>query len=124
MEPPLATPGQVVDVWSAWPDGETKSAILRTTHMEVMRLHVNADKRVPTYEAQGEITFFCVQGRVLVEACGNVRELNSGQMLYLLVNEPFSLLGLEETSLLITILRPQAEPSTPFIGEGTPAGKQ
>jgi quercetin dioxygenase-like cupin family protein len=78
---------------------------------------VNAGKRVPTYEAQGEITILCVQGRLMVEACSEVSELNSGQMLYLLVNEPFSLVGLEETSLLITVLRPREALSIPLIGD-------
>jgi quercetin dioxygenase-like cupin family protein len=123
MEQPLATPGQIIDAWSTWTDGEVKSVILRTTHMEVLRLHMNAGKRVPTYEAQGEITILCVQGRAMVEACGEVRELNSGQMLYLLINEPFSLFGVEETSLLITVLRPRPAMSAPLIGEGKSTGE-
>lgn len=122
MNQPLATPGQVIDAWSTWTDGEVKSVILRTSLMEVMRLHIDAGKRVPTYEAQGEITVLCVQGRVTVEVGENSRELNSGQMLYLLVNEPFSLFGVEETSLLITVLRSQT--ATPLIGEAKEPGQR
>jgi quercetin dioxygenase-like cupin family protein len=114
MDQPLATPGQIVDAFSNWTDGEISTVILRTSHMEVMRLHVGAGKHVPTYEAQGEIILLCVQGRVFVETLEERRELNTGQLLYLLVNEPFALRGAEESSLLITVLRP---PASTTIGE-------
>lgn len=111
MEQPLAIPGQIVDTFANWSDGETSSAILQTGRMEVLRLHIGAGKHVPTYEAQGEIILFCVQGRVLVDALDERRELNSGQLLYLLVNEPFALHAAEETSMLITVLRPDGKPT-------------
>ena len=115
MEPPLAQPGQIVDVWSTWKDAEAKAVVLRTAHMEMMRLHLAAEARIPTHEAQGEITVLCLQGRVEVDAMGERRELNGGQLLYLLVREPFELHGLEESSLLITILRPNSV--EPLIGD-------
>jgi quercetin dioxygenase-like cupin family protein len=109
MEIPLAQPGQIVDAWSAWRDAEAKAVILRTAHMEILRLHLNSDVRIPTHEAQGEITILCLQGRVEVAALGERRELNGGQLMYLLVREPFELHAREEASLLITILRQDAE---------------
>jgi quercetin dioxygenase-like cupin family protein len=115
MELPLAEPGQVIDAWSTWTDAEVKAVVLRTNHMEVMRLHLNPGIRIPTYEAQGEIIIFCIQGRVEVAAAEMQRELNGGQLLYLLVGEPFEMHGLEESSLLITILR---NPERTLIGEG------
>lgn len=114
-EPQLAQPGQIVDVWSQWTDAESKAVVLRTEHMEVMRLHLYPGVRIPTHEAQGEITIFCLQGRVQVHALGISRELNGGQLLYLLVREPFELQGVEEASLVITILRP-IHPD-PLIGD-------
>lgn len=116
MSEPLAVPGQVIDAWASWTDGEAKSTILRTPHMEVMRLHVNANSRVPTYEAAGEITILCVQGRIVVEALDLRAELNTGQLLYLLLNEPFSLIGEEESSLLITVMRTSSPSVSPTIG--------
>ncbi len=115
IEIPLAQPGQIVDAWSAWKDAESKAVILRTAHMEILRLHLNSDVRIPTHEAQGEITILCLEGRVEVEALGERRELNGGQLLYLLVREPFQLHAQQESSLLITILRPDVE--KPLIGD-------
>lgn len=102
----LVQPGQIVDVWSQWNDAESKAVVLRTENMEVMRLHLAPGARIPTHEAQGEITIFCLQGRVRVHALSEGSELNGGQLLYLLGCEPFDLEGIEEASLLITILRP------------------
>lgn len=108
---PLASPGDVIDAWSTWNDSEGVAYVLRTAHMEVMRLHLNAGARIPTHEAQGEITILCVQGRAGVTAIGRRHELNTGQLLYLLVQEPFELCGIEESSLLITVLRqPASQP--------------
>ncbi len=104
MNPPLSKPGQVVDAWSTRSDAEPKAVVLRTMHMEVMRLHLNRGAHFPTYEAQGEMTILCLQGRALVHALGCRHELHSGQLLYLLIREPFELYGLEESSLLITII--------------------
>uniref|UniRef100_A0A7C2P7A3 Cupin domain-containing protein n=1 Tax=Schlesneria paludicola TaxID=360056 RepID=A0A7C2P7A3_9PLAN len=81
-----------------------------------MRLHVNAGTHVPTYEAQGEMTILCVQGRVSVEFASSSSDLSSGQLLYLLTNEPFSLFGQEESSLLITVLRDTGPLAPPMIG--------
>lgn len=114
-KPPLAQPGQIVDAWATWKDSESKAAVLRTEHVEILRLHIEAGVRIPTYEAQGEIIIFCLQGRVLVSAMGQQRELNGGQLLYLLIHEPFELDGLEEASLFITILRPHD--AQPLIGD-------
>ena len=116
MKPPLAQPGEVIDALSAWTDGEEKAVILRTREMEVLRLHLARGAQIPTHEAQGEVTILCVQGRTLVTALGNQHELNSGQMLYLLIHEPFELFGLEESSLLITVLSTREGASSPLIG--------
>jgi quercetin dioxygenase-like cupin family protein len=108
MDTPLSEPGQVIDAWSAWTDSEAATVILRTKNMEVMRLHLNSGARIPTYEAHGEVTILCVQGRVEVIALGATHELNTGQLLYLLIREPFTLAGLEESSLLVTVIRAEA----------------
>lgn len=114
---PLARPGDVIDAWSTWGDAEGVAYVLRTVNMEVMRLHLNAGARIPTHEAQGEVTILCVQGRAGVSALGQQHELNTGQLLYLLVQEPFELRGIDESSLLITVLR-QPTTKPPLIGGG------
>jgi len=118
MNSPLSSPGQVIDAWPTKSDTDYKAVLLRTKHMEVMRMRLGAGARIPTHEAQGEITILCVQGRVEVAAWGCRHELNSGQLLYLLIREPFELAASEESSLLITIIR---EDLDELIGEGPSA---
>lgn len=116
MKPPLARPGEVIDALSSWTDGEEKSILLRTREMEVLRLHLARGARIPTHEAQGEVMILCIQGHTRVTAQGNQHELNSGQMLCLLIHEPFELFGLEESSLLITVLSARQGVASPLIG--------
>ena len=104
MNESLSEPGQVIDAWSSWSDGEAIAIVLRTRRMEVMRLHLNSGARIPEYQAQGEVTILCVQGRVKVSALGQSHELNTGQLLYLLSQEAFELYGAEESSLLVTVI--------------------
>lgn len=117
MDPSLAVPGQIVDVWSAWSDGEERAVVLRTREMEVLRLHLARGSNIPTHESQGQMIILCVQGRVRVNAQGQSYELNSGQLLYLLVHEPFDLFGLEESSLLLTVLTSREVDAEELIGQ-------
>jgi hypothetical protein len=121
MESTFAHPGQIVDVWSTWSDAEKKATLLRTIHMEIMRLHLNAGARIPTFRAQGGIVIHCLQGCVEVLTLGDQLHLKDGQLLYLLVEEPFELQAAEETSLLITVLRPN---SGQTFGDDRPPKRQ
>lgn len=120
MQPIIARPGEVVDIFSTWRDAEVNSVVIRTERMEVSRLHVAAGRRIPTYEAQGEVVILCVEGRVAVEALGRIHELQSGQLLDLLLNEPFGLQAHDESSLLITIVPASINAPLKGIGSATP----
>jgi quercetin dioxygenase-like cupin family protein len=113
--PHLAKPGEVIDAWPAWTDDEAMAVVLRTERIEVLRLHIPAGAHVPVHEASGESTIFCLQGRVVVGALQGRHELNTGQLLYLLINEPFELFGQEESSLLITTVSHAEGPSSAMI---------
>jgi hypothetical protein len=106
----------VIDLWSSWSDGQIKATVLKTGNMEVMRLHVARHANVPTYEAQGEITILCNEGHVVIHTHEQGMEFVAGQMLYLLVNAPFTIEGMVESSLLITILRPAMKQGNAMIG--------
>ena len=56
------------------------------------------------HQVAGEITVQCLEGRIAFTAGGATRELSAGQMLYLAGNEPHSLRGVEDASVLVTIL--------------------
>ena len=77
--------------------------LVKTNDLEVIRLAVLAGKEIPTHRAPGEITVQCLEGRVLFTAHGRSQEIDAGQFLYLAAQEPHSLKGIEDSSLLITI---------------------
>ena len=106
MAIPHATPNQVVPVGPLGPDlAATKtSTLLKTEHMQVIRLVVPAGKEIPAHDAPGEITVQCVEGRVAFTAAGRTQEIGPGQFVYLTARETHALRGIEDSSLLVTIL--------------------
>jgi quercetin dioxygenase-like cupin family protein len=106
MAIPHATPGQVINIG---PLGSALSKTVTTTliksdGLEVIRLVVPAGKVIPSHKVAGEITVQCLEGRVAFTALGEARELQAGQMCYLSGGEEHSLKGLEDSSVLVTIL--------------------
>ena len=65
---------------------------------------VPAGKAIPTHQVAGEITVQCLEGRVAFTAGDTTRELGPGELLFLSGAEPHSLRGIENASLLVTIL--------------------
>jgi quercetin dioxygenase-like cupin family protein len=49
----------------------------------------------------------CLEGRVAFTACGQTQTLEAGHLLYLPTGEPHSVKGVENASLLVTVLLPK-----------------
>lgn len=101
-----ARPGEVVDLR---PLGErlavTKtSAIVRTPSFEAIRLVVRAGTTIPTHKVAGRIMLHCLEGRVELGLEDAPVELRAGDWLHLEGDEPHSVRGIEDASLLLTIL--------------------
>lgn len=106
-----ATSGELIDVR---PLGDKlpqsiSTALLRTDDLEVMRLVLPAEKSVPEHHVPGEVTMLCVEGAVEVQAHDTMRVLQAGQMIYLSGNVPYALRALENSSVLMTMLRKQEQ---------------
>lgn len=106
MAIPHAAPGQTIDVR---PLGEglrtaVTTTLIKTAHLEVLRLMLPTGKTIPPHRAKGEITVQCLEGRVAFTCLGRTQELAAGQMLFLPVGEEHSLEGVEDASVLVTIL--------------------
>ncbi len=106
MAIPHAKSGEVIDLR---PLGEAlvhsiTTTLVKTDRLEVIRLVIPAGKDIPLHQVAGEITVQCLEGQVAFTAGGTARELAVGQMLYLTGNEPHSLRGIENASVLVTIL--------------------
>jgi len=109
MAIPHANSGEVIDLRQL---GEPLSrtvtnTLVKTQKLEVIRLVVLAGKVIPPHQVDGEITVQCLEGRVALTVGSTIRELVAGQMLYLAGNEPHSLRGIEDSSVLVTILLDQ-----------------
>ena len=81
--------------------------VVRAEQVEVLRLVVPAGKEIKEHQAKGEIVVQCLEGRVAFTAFGKTQNLEAGKLLYLPTGEPHSVKGIEDASLLLTILLPK-----------------
>jgi quercetin dioxygenase-like cupin family protein len=115
---PLAKAGETIHVRSpgAALTLSHKLLLVKTTNVELTQLIIPAGTRIPTHEARGEIVVHCLAGHVALRAINAEHELRPGQLLYLSTNEPFSIQGIEDSSLLLTIILPKQGANVEFIG--------
>ena len=109
MAIPHAQPGEVVDVrplGSALASAQTQT-LVRAEQLEVIRLVVPSGKEFKEHKAKGEIVVQCLEGRVAFIAFGKTQNLEAGTLLYLPTGEPHTVKGVENASLLLTILLPK-----------------
>ena len=109
MSVPHANPGGVVDVRPLGPALATTATrtLVKTEAVTVVRMVVPAGKEVPTHTAKGELVVQCLEGRVAFTAGGKTHDLGAGHLLHLPAGEPHSLRGIEDGSLLLTVLSPR-----------------
>jgi len=102
---PHAQPGQAIDVRPFGPAfaGAKTTALIKTENLEVIRLVVPRGKEIPTHSTRGEITVHCLEGQVDFTTEGETIELGAGHLLYLKANQPHSVQGIDDASLLVTI---------------------
>jgi quercetin dioxygenase-like cupin family protein len=75
--------------------------------VEVIRLIVPTGKQIEEHRAKGEILVQCLEGKVGFTAFGKTQRLEAGTLLYLPTGEPHTVKGIENASLLLTILLPK-----------------
>lgn len=101
-----ANPGEIVDVsplGTALATTQTKT-LVKTEAIDVIRMIVPAGKEIPTHKAKGDLVVQCLEGKIAFTACGQTHDLEAGQLLYLPAGELHSLRGIEDGSLLLTIV--------------------
>jgi len=103
---PHAKSGEVIDIRPLRSElAQAKTMTLaKTKTLEIIRLVIPSGKDIAEHKAHGEITVQCLEGRVAFTVGETTRELEAGQLLYLLSGEPHSLHGIEDSSVLVTIL--------------------
>lgn len=85
------------------PDAKT-SALVRTPGFEAVRLVVRAGAEIPEHKVPGRITLLCIEGMVDLGLSDGPRRLGAGDWIWLQGGEPHSVKGVEDASLLLTIL--------------------
>lgn len=108
MAMPRATQGELIDVR---PLGEalrdSKSiTLMRTDHLEVVRLVLPAGKHISEHRAPGEITVQCLEGVIKFGSGAQVHLMRGGDMLFLLGGQTHWLEAVESASVLVTLYLP------------------
>jgi quercetin dioxygenase-like cupin family protein len=112
MAIPHAQPGEVIDVHPlAGTLALSKTTtLIKTPHVEVIRMVLPAGKVISEHKAPGEITVQCLDGRMTFRTMDQEKELRSGDLLYLSAKEAHSVAAIEDSSFLLTMVLPrQAE---------------
>jgi quercetin dioxygenase-like cupin family protein len=101
-----ANPSEVIHLQPLGPKiGNTKTyTLFKTDMMEAIRLVLPAGKHIAEHKAPGEITVFCLEGRVKFTTKVEARELVAGDLLYLTAAEPHAVEAAEDSTVLVTIL--------------------
>ena len=110
MSVPHVNPGEVVDVRPLGPALATTATrtLVKTEAVTVVRMVVPAGKEIPTHTAKGELVVQCLEGKVAFTAGEKTHDLEAGHLLYLPAGEPHSLRGIEDGSLLLTVVLPRS----------------
>lgn len=105
MSIPHARSGELIalPLGAAW-GGSKTTTLVKTSELELIRLVLPAGKEIPSHRAPGAITVQCLEGRVAFTACGATQELRAGELLYLDAGEPHAVKGVENSSVLVTLL--------------------
>ncbi|MBX3584414.1 MAG: cupin [Rhizobiaceae bacterium] len=101
-----AEPGEVIDLSQLGPELNTAktAALVKTDAFEAVRLVVRKGISIPTHSVPGQIMLHCLEGHVVIGLKHGEATLQTNEWLYLNGGEPHSVHGLEDSSLLLTIL--------------------
>jgi quercetin dioxygenase-like cupin family protein len=101
-----AKAGEIVDLHplgAALQDAKT-TAIVKSKAFEAVRLIVRAGMKIAEHQVPGVIMLHCLEGRVRIGLTDSVLDLSAGQWVHLEGGAKHSVVGVEDSSLLLTIL--------------------
>jgi len=112
-----AKSGEVVDVRPLGDklNGAKTSAIIKSEHFEAIRLIVVAGSTIPTHEVAGNVMLHCLEGHVRLGLSDGDIDLKIGEWVFLDRFEDYSISGVEDSSVLMTILFPHRSAPTPGL---------
>jgi quercetin dioxygenase-like cupin family protein len=101
-----ARPGEIVDLrplGGRLKDTRT-AAIVKSEHFEVVRMIVLAGTEIPPHKVAGNIMLHCLEGAISLGLADSSIVLKAGEWVYLTGGEIHALKGIDDSSLLLTIL--------------------
>lgn len=122
--PQHAYPGVPVDlrpIEESLP-GATTVALVKEETFEAIRMVVRKDHKIPVHQVEGAITVYCLDGRIAFTARGQTHDLKAGHWLFLLGNEPHSLVGIEDSLLLLTVVFPRSREERQAVADSPEPG--
>lgn len=111
MAIPHAQPGDLIDVRpiaDAFAEARTKT-LIKTPHVEVIRMVLPAGKVISEHKAPGEIIVQCLEGDITFTTMGEPKNLRAGDMLFLKADEPHALEASKDSFFLLTIVARSGE---------------
>lgn len=104
-----AKSGEVVDLTPLGDKlkGAKTSAIIKSDHFEAIRLIVQAGSTIPTHDVSGNIMLHCLEGYVRLGLGNGDIDLKAGAWVFLDRSEDYSIAGVEDSCVLMTILFPE-----------------
>ena len=109
-------PTAFVQPLAATDETSRKIRLVKTPQVEILQLIIPAGRDVPTHQAQGDVVVHCLEGRASVLALGHSYELKSGQILHLSLDDQFSIRGIENASVLVTLIAAKTGGNVELIG--------
>lgn len=91
--------------------------LIKTDDVEVVQFNIPTGRDVPTHAAQGEVLLHCLQGSVTVHIGAVKHMMRVGQLLNAAKGSPISIFGIEDASLLVTIVALKSGSSVELIGD-------
>lgn len=85
------------------------TALIKTRHFEAIRLCVHSGQEIPSHKTKGPITVQCLQGNVIFSVGEIANQMTAGDWLYLEGDQIHSLKGIEDSTLLVTIIFSEIE---------------
>jgi quercetin dioxygenase-like cupin family protein len=82
----------------------TSIALVKTEHMELIRLLLPKGKALPEHRVEGEMTLLCLSGELAFDAHGRTTVLHPTEMIFLAGGEPHAVRANEDSVALLTIL--------------------
>ncbi len=101
-----AQPLEVIDLHASDAQRDTgiSVSLLKTQHLQLMRLVLAAGHALPEHHVPGDITIQCLAGDVDVQTPARTCRLGAGTVVMLPAAEPHQVLAHADSVLLVTVL--------------------